>query len=84
MSAHIQFFVGGQANERTFEGRVPEVGEEIELDDVRYRVRQVVYAYWTVSGARVLANVYLDAVDGSGEGDDGSAEGEGGVAGQPG
>ena len=66
MSGQIQFFVDDEAREQTFEGRVPEVGEEIQLDDVRYRVRQVIYAYWTASGARMMANVYLDGVD-SGE-----------------
>jgi hypothetical protein len=64
MSGQIQFFVDDEAREQTFEGRVPELGEQIQLDDVRYRVRQVIYAYWTASGARMMANVYLDAVDG--------------------
>jgi|GEM_PF-4542217 len=61
MSGQIQFFVDDEAREQTFEGRIPEVGEEIQLDDVRYRVRQVIFAYWTTSGARMMTNVYLDA-----------------------
>lgn len=66
MSGQIQFFVDDEAREQTFEGRIPEVGEEIQLDDVRYQVRQVIFAYWTTSGARMMTNVYLNAVDGDG------------------
>ncbi|MDQ1730508.1 MAG: hypothetical protein QOK10_667 [Pseudonocardiales bacterium] len=63
MTSAVQFFIDNQPFGSPVEGPVPRQDDEVELDSKRYRVRQVVIAYWLSGNGNSVANVYVDPED---------------------